>query len=61
MNRLQDSDVDSLLWSLLVLAIGGAVMLTWNSQLPAPILWVGYVGMIVGAGLLLRWWLGVVR
>lgn len=58
---MKESDIDSLLWAMLVIAIGGAVLFLWNGGLPAPLLWAGYVGIVIGCGMLLRWWIGVVR
>lgn len=58
---MKDSDVDSLLWSLLILALGGAILFMWNAQLPAPLLWAGYIGIVIGVILLVRWWYGVIR
>lgn len=55
------NDIDSLLRSLLVLALAGAIMVAWNAGLPAPLLWAGYAGAMVGAVMLVRWWFGVMR
>ena len=49
-------DVGSLIWSLLVIVLAGGVLVLWNAQLPEPLLWVGFVGMLAGAGMLVRWW-----
>lgn len=56
-----NDDLGPLLWALLILAIGGGIMYVWNADLPAPLLWAGYVGMVVGAVMLVRWWIGLIR
>lgn len=58
---MKTSDIESLLWASLIIAIGGAILFVWNSPIPAPLLWVGYIGVVIGAALLIRWWIGVMR
>ena len=46
---------------MVILAAGGGIMLAWNTDLPAPLLWAGYAGVLIGAGLFVYWWIGVTR
>lgn len=55
------TEADDLVWAVCIAVIAAAITASWVPDMPAPLLWAGYVGFGVAVVLFIRWWLGVVR